>query len=89
MVLASGRGRFGERFRDFDSSTWRPTRSMSANRKSKPSIGFETAASRKVTKKVCSLQVRRQIDPQQEMPFPSAPERDGTVGMEGSGVGGR
>jgi hypothetical protein len=65
-------------FRDFESSTWRPTGSTSspwADKKSKPRMGLYTAASKKVTKKVRSPNNRRRRTvPQHGMALPSAPE---------------
>jgi hypothetical protein len=65
-------------FRDFESSTWRPTGLTSspwADKKSKPSMGLKIAASKKVTKNVRSPNVRwRWTLPQHGMAFPSAPE---------------
>jgi hypothetical protein len=71
-------------FRDFESSTWRPTGSTSspwADKKSNPSMGLYAAASKKVTKNVRSPNIRRQrMLPLQGMSFPSASESSGPVG---------
>jgi hypothetical protein len=65
-------------FRDFESSTWRPTGLTSSpweDKKSKPRMGLYTEASKNVTKKVRSPNNRRRRTvPQHGMALPSAPK---------------
>jgi hypothetical protein len=64
--------------------------SLCEDRKSKPRMGFETAASRKVTKKERRPKERQRLmEPELHgMSFPSAPKNRRTRGRSRGGAGG-